>query len=99
MLNEQGEPVKTNSQFGAEYGDRMPSNIGEGVSFEYFILAETFRAEVCQGFDYKAVARVLLDHGCLEPDKGRPFDCRPRLPGVGLVWCYRIPPAIFELDL
>jgi putative DNA primase/helicase len=99
MLNEAGEPIKTNSQHGAEFGDRMHAATGESVSFEFFILSEAFRAEVCQGFDYKAVARVLLDHGCLMPDKGRPFDCRPRLPGMGLTWCYRITPAIFELDL
>lgn len=99
MLNAEGEPIKTDSQHGAEYGDRMPAALGEGVSHEYFILTETFRAEVCQGFDYKAVCRVLLDHGCLLPDKGRPFDCRPRLPGMGLTWCYRVPPAIFDLDL
>jgi len=99
MLNEDGEPIKTNSQHGAEFGDRMPAALGEGVSFEYFILAETFKAEVCQGFDYLAVCRVLLEHGCLMPDKGRSFDCKPRLPGMGLARCYRIPPAIFELDL
>ncbi len=98
MLNEDGVPVKTNSQFGAAYGDRMPAALGEGLSFEYFILTETFKVEVCQGFDHKTVARVLMDHGCLMPDKGRAFDCRPRLPGIGNTWCYRIPPAIFELD-
>ncbi|MDD2924476.1 DUF927 domain-containing protein [Rhodoferax sp.] len=99
MLNDQGEPIKTNSQHGAEFGDRMPAALGEGVSFEYFILAETFRGEVCQGFDYKAVASVLLNHGCLLPDKGRLHDCKARLPGLGNTWCYRIPPAIFELEL
>lgn len=99
MLNAEGEPIKTNNQFGAEYGDRMPAALGEGVSFEFFVLAETFRTELCQGFDFKAVARVLLDHGCLAPDKGRTYDCKPRLPGVGLTWCYCIKPAIFELDL
>ena len=99
MLNADGEPIKTNSQHGTEYGDRMPAALGEGVSFEYFILAETFTAEVCQGFDRDAVCRVLLEHGCLIPDKGRSFDCKPRLPGLGLSRCYRIPPAIFALDL
>ncbi len=98
MLNEDGEPIKTNSQHGAEFGDRMPAALGEGVSFEYFIMAETFRSEVCQGFDYRAVCHVLLEHGCLTPDKGRPFDCRPRLPGVGPATCYRITPAIFNLE-
>ena len=71
----------------------------QGVSFEYFVLAETFKAEVCQGFDRDAVCRVLLEHGCLVPDKGRSFDAKPRLPGMGLTRCYRIPPAIFGLDL
>ena len=99
MLNAEGEPVKTNSQHGAEFGDRMPAALGEGVSFEYFILAETFRAEVCQGYDYRAVCKALLDHECLAPEKSRPYDCRPRLPGVGHATCYRITPAIFDLEL
>ncbi|MDD5332112.1 MAG: DUF927 domain-containing protein [Rhodoferax sp.] len=99
MLNDQGEPIKTNSQHGAEFGDRMPAALGEDVSFEYFILAETFRGEVCQGFDYRVVCRVLFDHGCLAPDGGRPFDCRPRLPGIGPATCYRITPEIFNLEL
>ena len=99
MLNAGGEPIKTNSQHGAAFGDRMPAALGEDVSFEYFILTETFRAEVCQGFDYQTVLRVMLEHDCLKPDKGRPFDCRPRLPGIGPATCYRITPAIFELDL
>ncbi|CAG9932429.1 Toprim domain-containing protein [Candidatus Nitrotoga arctica] len=98
MLNADGKPIKTNNHHAIEFGDKMPATLGEDVSFEYFILAETFRAEVCQGFDYQAVCRVLLDHGCLSPDKGRPFDCRPRLPGVGPATCYRITPAIFDLE-
>ena len=98
MLNEDGEPIKTNSQHGAEFGDKMPAAVGEGVSYEHFILAEVFRSEVCQGFDYQTVCRVLVEHGCLVPDKGRPFDCKPRLPGIGPTRCYRITPAIFGLD-
>lgn len=99
MLNAQGEPIKTNSQHGAEFGERMPATLGDGVSYEYFILAETFRAEVCQGFDYVAVCKVLLDHECLVPDGGRTYDSKPRLPGIGPSICYRIAPKIFELEL
>lgn len=99
MLNDQGEPIKTDNQHGHQYGDRMPAALGEGVSYEYFILAETFKNEVCQGFDCRAVCRVLVDHGCLSPDKSRMFDCKPRLPGIGNTWCYRITPAIFSLDV
>lgn len=99
MLNADGQPIKTDNQHGHEFGERMPATLGEGTSYEYFILAETFRAEVCQGFDYKAVGHVLFNHGCLIPDKGRSFDCKPRLPGMGLTWCYRVTPEIFNLEL
>lgn len=99
MLNAQGEPIKTNGQHAQEFGDKMPASMGVDVSVEFFILAETFRAEVCQGFDYQAVCRVLVERGCLAPDKGRSFDCKPRLPGLGLSWSYRVTPEIFNIDI
>lgn len=37
--------------------------LGEGC--EYFILAETFKGEICSGLDHQAVCRVLVEHGCL----------------------------------
>jgi len=99
MLNEHGEPIKTNGQHLGEFGDKMPAALGDGVSVEFFILPEVFRSEVCQGFDYQAVCRVLLEHGALVPGAGRAYDCRQRLPGHGLANCYRIAPALFELDM
>lgn len=99
MLNADGEPIKTNAQHLGEYGDQMVPAQGEAVSVEYFILPEVFRSEVCQGFDYQAVCRVLLERGALVPGAGRAYDCRQRLPGHGLANCYRIAPALFELDM
>ncbi len=99
MVDREGKPIKNDAEHQREYGERMAPTDGEGVSVEYFVLPEVFRAEVCQGFDYQAVCRVLLEHGCLVPDGNRPFDCRPRLPGMGLASCYRIPPALFALDM
>ncbi len=73
--------------------------MADETSSEYFIHAEVFKVEVCRGFDFGAVARVLVEHGCLLAEaKGR-YDCKPRLPGLGLSRCYRISPAIFALDL
>ncbi len=40
MLNAEGEPIKTNSQHQAEYGEAMHPVDGESVSFEYFILPQ-----------------------------------------------------------
>ena len=75
--------------------------LNEGGAVHYFVLPECFRSEICQGFDYKAVARVLVDHGCLIPSKGRPFDSKHRLPGMRKdpVSCYQITPQIFTLDI
>lgn len=69
---------------------------GDVLSWTYYVLPEVFRAEVAQSFDPKAVLRVLRDRGHLQPDKGRPFDCRPRLPGLGKATVYCIGPSIFE---
>lgn len=99
MLNEDGDPIKTNSQHGAEFGDRMPAALGEGVSFEYFVLAETFKNEVCKGFDVQAVCAVLLEYGALTVREPGRYNIKTKLPGFGAVRCYLIPPAIFALDI
>lgn len=99
MLNADGEPIKSDPEHQREYGERMPATLGEGVSFEYFVLAETFKAEICQGFDHVAVCRVLAAHGCLTVKESDRYTISTRLPGIGKVRCYQIPPAIFELDL
>lgn len=96
MLNELGEPIKSNSSHAAEYGDRIFSVAGEGVSVEFFILPETFKSEVCQGFDHVSVCRVLVDHGCLVVKEQGRYDVKTRLPGIGQTRCYHIRPLIFE---
>lgn len=60
---------------------------------EYYVLPETFRQEVCKGFDYKAIARLLAERGCLMMD-GQSYTRKERLPVVGNVRCYRITPKL-----
>jgi len=102
MLNASGEPIKTNSQFAAEHGQRgeyMP-NGGEGVAVEYLITPEVFRSEVCKGYDHVAVCKVLLEHECLSADSDGRMTRKTRIPGVGsAVNCYCIPPRILGLEL
>jgi putative DNA primase/helicase len=98
LLNSYGEPIKTNNQHGVEFGERMPSALGEETSTEYFVTAEVFRTEVCMGFDHKAVAKVLADHGCLVREADR-YTCKPRIPGMGHTTCYRITSQLLELEL
>lgn len=74
----------------------VPKSIlaGEVTAWDFFVFIETFRAEVCQGFDHKAVLRVLREQGLLVADNGRSFDCRARLPGLGLMNWYRIKSSV-----
>lgn len=98
LLDEHGHPIKTNAQFGAEFGDRMPPVAGEHTSCEFFILAETFKAEVCNGFDHQAVAKVLQEAGCLVTEERGRYSVKTRLPGIGPARCYRINSTIYEVD-
>ncbi len=98
LVTEDGKPIKSDPDHQREYGERMHPDDAATVRTEYFIHAEVFRGEVCKGFDASAVAGVLLEHGCLMPDKGRAYDCKPRLPGIGPSRCYRISPEIFALE-
>ena len=82
-----------------EYGDRIAPTAGEDVSFEYFVLAETFKGEVCQGFDHLAVCKVLEAHGCIVVKEPGRYTTKTRLPGIGNVRCYHLAPSLFELDL
>ena len=66
------------------------------VGWEFYVFTETFRTEVCEGFEVKSALRVLRDREYLDPDKGRPYDCRARLPGLGPTRCYRIKSAILD---
>jgi putative DNA primase/helicase len=99
MLNEHGEPIKTNSQHLVEYGEKMPAALGEHVTVEYFVLSEVFKAEICQGFDPQAVARVLADHGCLVTTEPGRYSVKHRLPGLGSARCYRISATIHDLEV
>lgn len=60
---------------------------------EFYVLPETFRQEVCKGFDYKAIARLLAEQECLLMD-GQNFTRKERLPVMGLSRCYRITPKL-----
>ena len=68
----------------------------EVIEWEFYFFIESFRTEVCEGFDYLAVLRTLREREYLVPDKGRPYDCKPRLPGLGKTACYCIKSSILD---
>lgn len=107
LIDEDGKPLKIlktgytpgTSKEDKDIYETMTAIDGEETRVEYFVLPEVFRTEICRGFDYKAVCKVLLQHGCLKPAKGREYDAKHRLPGVGHAWCYQFTPAIMELEI
>ena len=64
---------------------------------EFFILREVFRVEVCKGFDYKVVCRLLDGLGCLAVE-GKSYDRKERLPLMGNTRCYRVNSKIWGCE-
>jgi uncharacterized protein (DUF927 family) len=65
----------------------------DGEVSEYLILPEVFRGEVCDGFNYLAVARALLKQGHLDCEPPH-LTKKPRLPELGLTRVYAIKSSI-----
>jgi uncharacterized protein (DUF927 family) len=70
--------------------------IGRDTHTEYYVLPETFKGEVCAGFDYRTVCKLLVKHGCLMTE-GKGFTRKERLPGgEGTAHCFRITHKLFD---
>ena len=63
---------------------------GDG-NWEYLVLPEAWRSEVCVGQDAGALAKELVQRGLLVPDgsDGKP-QSRHKLPGMGTKRCYHL---------
>lgn len=99
LVDEQGKPIKSDSDHMKEYGERMAPADGEGTSVEYFVFDEVFRGRLSEGFDPNAMARLLLKRGHLVPESGRHMTRKERLPGVGPARVYKIKASILADDL
>ncbi len=62
---------------------------------EYYCYPEVFKTEICKGYDYKAVSRVMIDRGFMKPD-GRNFQVKKEIPGEGRKRIFHILPAIWS---
>jgi putative DNA primase/helicase len=96
LVSPDGTPIRKDSDHLAEFGNKISPADAEQSQVDYYTFPEVFESEACEGFDKHAVLRVLRGAGHLGIDKGRPFDCKPRLPGLGPTRCYRIKASIFE---
>jgi len=56
---------------------------GEDGARQFLVLPEVFRREVCQGFDAKAAAQVLVKAGVIQAGEDGKTARKVRLPGIG----------------
>jgi putative DNA primase/helicase len=101
LVTADGRPIKKDGEHLAEFGERMSEADAETTAVDFYVFAEVFDAEVCEGADPATVKRLLLERGHLVRDKGtRGYTFSARLPGFGgrNVKCYRIKASILEGD-
>ena len=59
--------------------------------WEYFVLPEAWKSEVCAGQDSRALGKELQRRGFLKQDKGDgKLQARHKLPGMGTKRCYHL---------
>ena len=56
--------------------------------YEYFVLPEIFKRELCNGFEPRWAAKVLIEKGILKPGSDGKPQLLKRLPGKGPSRCY-----------
>jgi uncharacterized protein (DUF927 family) len=66
---------------------------------EFWVYAESFKREVCQGFDPTAVARVLAKAKALKPESDRCMSRKELLPDDSRARIYRLLPSIWEVEV
>ena len=63
---------------------------GKGENWEYYVLPEAWRSEVCAGFDAAALARAMIAKDWMTSDKEKNLARSIRVPGIGKLRVYYI---------
>lgn len=81
-------------------GWRKPIKTTTGLDaltgWEWFILPDVFRAEVCRGFNERAALRLLHELGHLHRESPKGFGCRASPPGAEKCSVYRVRSSILS---
>ncbi len=89
--DEDGQPIYTGENYSS--GDEKKAR-----DTEYFVYAETFRSEICAGYDYKVIQKLLDKHGALlRPNSGKAYTRSERLPAEGMQNIYKLNSKVFGL--
>ncbi|MGI9450211.1 MAG: DUF927 domain-containing protein, partial [Geminicoccaceae bacterium] len=54
-----------------------------GNAWDYLVMPEVWRNEICKGFDPAMIAGAMIDHGWMEPGEGNNRSKKESLPGIG----------------
>jgi len=76
-------------------GFREHSGEGDETTTNFYIFPEVFKEEVCKGFDYRQVARLLIDKDFMRPD-GKHLQPKVTLLGEGSRQVFHVLPTIWN---
>ena len=86
-----GNAIYTGEHYG--HGDEKKAR-----DTEFFVFVETFRTEICAGYDYKVIQKLLDKHAALiRPSSGKNYTRNERLPAEGKQDIYRLNSKVFGL--
>ncbi|MBA3765746.1 MAG: DUF927 domain-containing protein, partial [Acidobacteria bacterium] len=66
---------------------------------EYLILPESFRKEICSGYDAQMVAKTLAERGYLRRGDGKNLLCRESLPEIGRTRVYVLLSSLLNAEV
>ncbi|WP_308720892.1 DUF927 domain-containing protein [Komagataeibacter xylinus] len=100
LSRDTGGEVVANENIRTNYRAGFKRRVGtpEGDQWQYLLLPEMFRKEVCKGLDAKRAARALCDAGYLLPDPSGRMSQSVRIPDVGRSRVYVVSSAIMGDD-
>ena len=75
---------------GDQPGRLPPPGQEQGQNWEYFVLPEAWRGELCKGHDAAALAKAMIAKGWMKAGEGKHLAQKVRVPGVGKTRLYRI---------
>jgi uncharacterized protein (DUF927 family) len=86
---------------GREIHERVVKRAGfrrENVdeTWEYLILPEVWRREICKGFDPVALARAMVAKGWMAAGDGSNLTVKPRIPKLGPLRVYHVLSGFLE---
>lgn len=70
-----------------------------GANWEYLVLPQAWRAEVCQGLDHAAIARAMIERNWMASGDGKNLAKKLRIPGIGQPRAYVIKANFLAADI